>query len=226
MTSLLDYLIARRGSPAPNPTQVPYTGVPEEELDAPRPMTTTVRPRPNPEHNSLVFDPGFIGQQTSFEPRQPPMGGYTPPAPPGFQAPQAPARTATPLPPKRPARSAYASLQGPGDGFTAPMAPQATPGWDKESGWVDPGILAQQNAEALGKGPGKPGDGVRSFVNNGGLQVFKAAAVNNDVQGPVLPHENTGRHVGYVEGSPAAAAAGVSAPKLSEFFRLLTGGGF
>jgi len=51
--------------------------------------------------------------------------------------------------------------------------------------------------------PSVPGSGVGAFVGNNGLQLFKDADVQSNWQGPVLPHENTGKHVGYIEGSAA-----------------------
>jgi len=85
-----------------------------------------------------------------------------------------------PMPPKRPQ---YASLP-PAPGSLpefAPLppprpqepAPQPFPR-DSESGWIDPAILDQQNAEMM-KLQGKkyePGDGVKNFVGNGGLFSF------------------------------------------------------
>ncbi|MBB4039105.1 hypothetical protein GGR34_000740 [Microvirga flocculans] len=61
-----------------------------------------------------------------------------------------------------------------------------------------------QTSYASGSGNPPPGSGLLAFLNSGAMPVFKASEVGpTDWQGPVLPHENTGKRVGVVEGSVA-----------------------
>lgn len=143
----------------------------------------------------------------------------------GFQAPPMPPRRpvspglVTPMKPHTTPQIEYASLG-------AQAAPQVAP----QKTYSDSVYGATQNYEDnFGKGSSSnPGDGIRRFVGNGGLQTFKAADVgSSDFQGPVLPHAMTGQKVGTVEGSPASfgiSPAGGS--PMDMLAKLFMGGGF
>lgn len=131
-----------------------------------------------------------------------------------------------PMPPRRP--PAHSAPANPGPPQAAPQAPQTFDGGD---GWIPPDQGDAQNqalqqasasgaagpqfaqtptAYASGSGGGvstqnpPPGSGLMAFLNSGAVPVFKQADVGpSDWQGPVLPHENTGKRVGVVEGSVA-----------------------
>lgn len=154
-----------------------------------------------------------------------------------------------PLPPSRPspliaqnpvhtsANPQIAATSRPSAPATA--APQAPSDPNHEGGWIDPAILFGQNRAELAKQqgqqpqtsyasmnskPSKPGEGLLSFMGSGAVPVFKQSDLTPpDFQGPVLPHENTGKRVGVLEGSPAAQFQDSPVFKLMSLFG---GGGF
>lgn len=129
-------------------------------------------------------------------------------------------------PPRRPVAAAPSPLVTGIDhspSYMGLQAPQAGSSFSPPKTYSDSVYGALDNYNDTHGGGGSkmgPGDGLKAFTNNGGLQTFKAADVGPaDWQGPVLPHENTGKRVGAVEGSVADSPLG----KLAMMFM---GGGF
>jgi len=169
--------------------------------------------------------PSYTGDEPQFGPTVSP------------QAPQV--AKAAARPPQGPPRRPLA--------HTAPAAPDPAPAprqtFDGGDGWIPPDQAAAQN-QALGEASGHnfginpnvqtayasgsggsgnppPGSGLTAFLNSGAMPRFKAADVGpSDWQGPVLPHANTGKQVGVVEGSMADKA-----PAFAQLMSLF-GGGF